>query len=1332
MTHTCKSRILPSSIDYPQNLPIVAKKDWIIRLLAEHRVIVIAGTTGSGKSTQIPKMCVEAGKGRKGFIGCTQPRRIAAIALAKQVGKELGARWQHIVGYKIRFDDTTTPDTVIKFLTDGMLLAEAQQDRFLKSYEVIIIDEAHERSLNIDILIGMLRQIIAAREDLTVIISSATIDPSKFADAFSESLGSEVPIVEIPSKLYPVEVIYRPWEDAGETEEWNYVDHAVDVVEELIKGEKQFPFRGDILVFMPTERDIRETVQKLGERDLSGTRVYPLYARQASWEQEKIFQPAGHRKIIIATNVAETSLTIPNVSFVVDTGLARISHYSPRTGIRALPVLPISRASADQRKGRCGRTGPGVCIRLYSEEDYLGRQEFTPPEIKRTNLSEVILRMLALEFEDVESFPFLDPPHRSAIREGFVTLRQLGAINDKNELTSLGRSMARFPLDPRLSRIIIEAKRRKALKEVLIIVSALNIQDPRKRPFGEEDYADKAHAIFADPRSDFLSLLNIWKTFQREVESGMSKTRQREWCRRHYLSYRVMREWISIYEELSGILEELEDPYYGKKRSQNLEEVENAVPDYKDIHCSLLTGFLCASGGMVAIHEGKGRYRGGRDRELFIFPGSFVKKNPSWIMAAEVVETSRVFARYVAEIEPQWVEEVGGHLCRYAYKDPHWDSKRGAVVASEKVTYQGLPVVEDRPVLYGRINPREAREIFIMEALVDGNLGTKYPFMVHNEKIIRELRDVEERVRRRGLVGDREALFKFYSSRLPDGIFDVRTFDRFMRGAWKINDQTAGRHFSGEKTVFSGSKKSRYGRYPMDDLLRITKEDILQESLSDDLEYNFPGHIDVLGTEFSLSYRFSPGSEDDGVTVVVPISSIEIIGKAYREGVLGWIVPGYFEDKVFHILKGLPKTLRREFVPIQDAVREIIKLIRPSRILPDKSFWSVLSDAIKALRGIEVTPGELASIDIPTHLVFRFEIVDSDGKVRAAGRNLEELLNSVPRNYRDDKWEEARRRFEIRGLKEFPEQPLPDRIEIVNEPSVGIVYAYPGLVDEGREVGVSVKLFKSPIEAQCATRKGLLRLYEEALKPVIGRYASSWVIPSDLHRAAFFMLSKEGMPALNEKLKQFVIADIFSVPEMVPVSAVIWSKVSDKIEFVKKHLFVLGRERLEAVISLIEKRKAVRNKIQKYLEKSSKGLSNLTVRERMEIVMKELNDIVPPDFLSVYSLGDIRTAIGLLFCLEERVDRCYSSPEKDKAKEDSVVSYIERYDRIRKYVESHPDDFEMKEMEKKYRWLLLGYKALVFTPEAFKRRFGSGVTRNYSARVLEEVWKECQKVRHGL
>ncbi|MEJ5299966.1 MAG: ATP-dependent RNA helicase HrpA [Thermodesulforhabdaceae bacterium] len=1330
MAGLSKPRILPPSITYPPELPIVAKKDEIVRLISEHRVLVVAGTTGSGKSTQIPKMCLEAGKGLRGFIGCTQPRRIAAIALARQVARELGPDWRHIVGYKIRFQDFTTPQTVIKFLTDGMLLAEAQQDKFFSSYEVIMVDEAHERSLNIDLLIGMLRNVVSERDDLTIIISSATIDPQKFADAFSQSLGIDVPIIEIPSKLYPVDVVYRPWELDSDSDEWNYVDQAVDVVDELINMEKHPFFRGDILVFMPTERDIRETVQRLSERNLEKAQVFPLYARQASWEQERIFEPSPHRKIIVATNVAETSLTIPNISFVVDTGLARISHYSPKTGIRSLPILPISRASADQRKGRCGRTGPGVCIRLYSEEDYLTRQEFTPPEIKRSNLAEVILRMLALGLGDVESFPFLDPPHRTAIREGFLALRQLGAIDENVNLTPTGRIMARLPLDPRLSRILIEARRRKALREVLVIVAALNIQDPRKRPLGEEAVADKIHEIFADPRSDFLSLLNIWKAFHREAESGLSRSKQKEWCRRHFLSYRIMREWINVYEEIIETLEELGEL-----------ELSDTPADYEAIHCSLLSGFLGSSGGLVAMHEGRGRYRGVRDKEIFIFPGSFVKNNPPWIMAAEVVETSRIFARCVAEIDPSWIEEVGRHLCQYSYRDPHWNQKRGIVTAFEKVTYQGLPIVEDRLVSYGRINPEEARKIFIREALVEGKLGKTYPFMIHNEKILQELRNTEERIRRRGVVVDTEALVRFYDARLPQGISDARSFDRFMRCFWKTESHSGKASFpSGDENLRrktqsetnSRRRENTSERYPMDRYLRMTKDDLLKEALSEDMEYNFPGHIKIFGTEFPLTYRFSPGSDEDGITITVPLSSVDLIGRAYREGILGWTVPGYLDEKVLHVIKGLPKAIRRELIPIQDTVKEVLSYIHRPELLPQESFWVALSEALEAVRGLKISPGELAGVEIPFHLSFRIEVVDSSGKVRAAGRNVEDFLEKAPRDYQDDRWEEAKKRWERTGIKEFFDESLPDRIEIVNEPSIGTVYAYLGLVDVGKDAGVAVRLFRSPTEAQRETSRGLLRLFEEAIRPVLSKYASSWIIPQKLHQAAFFMVSNGGMPALNEKLRQFIIADVFSIPELVPISTVVWARVAEKVEFVRKHLFTLGMERLEAVLALIEKREAVRRKIQKYTERGHGVVSGNLLKERMEEVTKELDGLVPPDFLSFYRLDDVKMALGLVMCLDERVDRCYASPEKDKLKESLIAPHVEHYNRLKAYVASHPDDEDIKVMTRRFQWLLAGHKAMVFTPEAFQRRFGAGVARNYSAKVLEEEWKKCEKLRHGL
>ncbi len=1269
-------------ITYPLDFPILSRKDEIVEAIKRHRVLVIAGSTGSGKSTQIPKFCIEAGKGKKGFIGCTQPRRIAAITLARQVARELGPEGHLLVGYKIRFQDRVRKETIIKFVTDGVLLAEAQKDRLLRSYEVIIVDEAHERSLNIDLILGLLIRILSVRKDLTVIISSATIDPQKFSKAFSASLGEAVPVIEIASRLYPVEVIYKPIDPEREEEGFNYVDQAVEAVEELFYNKNLAFLGGDVLVFMPTEKDIKEAVQRLSERDLGNVKVYPLYARQPVWEQERVFKPTHHRKVIVATNVAETSITIPNISYVVDTGLARIAHYSPRSGIKSLPILPISKASAEQRKGRCGRVGPGVCIRLYSEEDYESRQDFTPPEIKRSNLSEVVLKLLYLGFSDVENFHFLDPPSRASLREAFLILRQLGAIDDRNNLTPIGRKMARLPLDPKLSRIIIEAKKRKALREVLIIVSLLSVQDPRERPHGEEELASRAHMLFADGRSDFVSFLSIWKAYHREQNQGKSKLSK--WCKENYLSYRTIQEWISVYEELVEILEEMGEL-----------ELSDTAPSYEDIHCSLLAGFVCGAGSLVAMHQGRGIYKGAKDKEIFIFPGSFVKRNPPWIMASEIVETSKIFARNVAEIDPLWIEDVAKHLCSYSYSNPHWDEKLGNVVAYEKVSFHGLTIVEGRPVAYGRINPKEAREIFIREALVGDKLGKSYPFLVHNKRLLEEIQEGEKKIRKPHFFIDEGKIFEFYNSRIPEGIWNLKSFERFLRSLPENSS-----------------------------LLYMTEEDILREIISEDLDILFPGRIYILGTEFSLIYHFGPGQEEDGVTIVVPVNALDFIKRAYFLGILEWPVPGYLEEKVQYLLKGLPKDIRKNLVPMGETIKKVVERLSYKEALPNEDFLGSLERALKEVKGIEIEPEKWKGINLPPHLVFRIEVVGSKGEKLASGRDIARIVEEVPRDYQDRMWEDAKLKWEKRGIREIPLEPIPDKIKITREPSFETLYAYPGFVDEGKN-GVALKLFKDLPEAQRATRYGLVRLIMESLKDYIQKMSVSWAIPPRLHQASFFMVGKGGMVELNEKLKIFIIVTVFEIPSVVPISSVNYGNLKNRLEEGRKNLFWKAQNVLYKVWELIEKRENLRKQIGRYIEKTKALPSG---KDRMEKIFEELEDIVPSDFLDVYTFQDIKKAIAFLEYLRIRMDRAYAFPEKDATKESAIEVWGGRYKRVLEFLKENKGEWEFIEKFNVFKWLFYGYKASLFSPEVFGKNPCLGSIKEYSSKVLEEEWKKWERL----
>lgn len=1238
---------IPGFFCYPSELPIVQKKAEVIRTLHSHRVLIVAGATGSGKSTQLPKICMEAGVRRRGLIGCTQPRRIAAISLARRVSEELGMVGSHLVGYKVRFQDRIGPKTIIKFMTDGILLTEAHRDPLFSSYDVIIVDEAHERTLNIDFIIGMLKKVLEARYDLRIIISSATIDPEKFSKAFDNA-----PVIYIPSRTYPVEVQYEPIIEIEDDEIITYVDAAVESVEKLVrKG-----VRGDMLVFMPTERDIRETVKRLKERSFYNTEIYPLYARMASWQQNRIFSPTPHRKIIVATNVAETSLTIPNIECVIDTGLARISQYSPRTGTQGLPILKISRASAEQRKGRCGRTGPGICVRLFDEEDFLERPEFTPPEIKRSNLADVILRMLYLGLGDVEDFPFLDPPPKSAVKEGYAVLKELGAIYEttvdgekKRYLTSIGKKMARLPLDPRLGRILLEAERRKALRDVLIIVSALSIQDPRERPFGEEEAADAAHAVFLDPKSDFLTLLNIWKAYQQEVESRASRSHMRSWCREHFLSFRRMQEWIAVHDEIKNILYE-----------EKLVRIKNVQADYEAIHCSILSGFLWR----VAMHEERERYRGVAGRELYLFPGTSIRGTPKWIVAAEVVETSRTFARMAAQIEPEWIEHVGRHLCTRTYFEPRWVPEKGNVMAFERILLGNLPIIEQRPIVYGKVNPEEARKIFIREALVDGKLKYQFNFMQYNRQIIKEVQEAEEKIRRRGLLVDDEKMCEFYEARIPKGIWSLRTFEKFLRDRDK------------------------------EDLLKMSRHDVLREIISDDVQGLFPGHIKVGDLEIQLKYRFSPGSEKDGVTAIIPVTRLPLLPSEPFE----WLVPGYVEEKVAQLLKGLPRDIRRRLIPLARTIKKVMEYL-PYGV---GNFWNALSEAVYRVSGVKIPAEEWKSVEIPLYLHFSFEIVDDTGKVIAAGRNLDELRCTAPPIYEDSTWKLAKMRWERECIEGFPED-IPEQIEVGVDSMGHIRLAYPGLVEE--EGRVWVRLFPSRADAMKASETGIIALIMQVLSSQIKKLSRHWMLSEKLLGVVSFMGTAR---SFQEAFILFFLRDVFGVygPQRFDMSG-LRRQVTD----ITPKLALLGMERFEKVRSVVREREAVRRKIEQYRQKHQGQIP--AVRERMDCLMVELEELVPPDFLERYRYEDMEKILRSLKALGIRIDRAYTSPEKDLEKEKVIQPFREELLKLGEQFNKRPDDMVLRSYMEKFQWMIEDYKIQVYAPEIRP-------SEKISAKILKE------------
>ena len=1072
------------AITYPEELPVSQRRDEIAAAIRDNRVVVVAGETGSGKTTQLPKICLELGRGVRGMIGHTQPRRIAARSVAERIATELGTPLGTSVGYQVRFTGRVGDTTLVKLMTDGILLAETQRDRHLLAYDTIIVDEAHERSLNIDFLLGYLTQLLPRRPDLKLIVTSATIDPQRFADHFGKAIGAPVPVVEVSGRTYPVEIRYRPLdlgelaqspvdddESIVEEEPRDQVTAICDAVDELaLEGD------GDVLVFLSGEREIRDTADALrrrnAERVQAGTmEILPLFARLSTAEQMRVFAPHTGRRVVLATNVAETSLTVPGIRYVVDPGTARISRYSQRLKVQRLPIEPISQASANQRAGRCGRTSDGICIRLYSEQDYLARPEFTDPEILRTNLASVILRMAALGLGDVSTFPFVEPPDRRSVRDGVLLLQELGAFatqpatdprdghrtdghrtddrrrNERREgrrtpLTRLGARLAELPLDPRLGRMVLEAEANGCLREVLVITAALSIQDPRERPLEHQQAADEKHARFRDPESDFLTLLNLWR-YLREKQRELSSNQFRKLCRTDFLNYLRVREWQDLESQLREVVAGM-----GVTVPAHLPE----QTDPTRVHTALLSGLLSHIGlrdleqrsgrGGTPTKPGERRprpgveYLGARGAKFAIFPGSaLARKNPTWVMAAELVETSRLWARQVARIEPQWAEKLAGHLVKRSYSEPHWEASQGSVVAIEKVTLYGLPLATDRKVHYGRIDPVLSRELFIRHALVEGDWQTRHSFFHDNRKLLDEVAELEHRARRRDIVADDETLFAFYDARIGAEVVSARHFDQWWK---RVRADTP-------------------------DLLTLTRELLVKPGAGVSTA-DFPDHWQQGPHRWALSYQFEPGTAADGVTVHIPVTSLAQIS---AEG-FDWQVPGLRRELITALLRSLPKPLRRNVVPVPDYAAALHAAL-PST--PDGLLVDALAATLRGLTGVQVARSDWDLGKVPDHLRITFRVEEADGTVLAEGKDLAALRRQLEPES-SQAVAEATADVTRTGLTQWHPGTL---AQVVSRRRAGHqVTAYPALVDEKHSVGVRV--FSSPAEQAAAMATGTRRL----------------------------------------------------------------------------------------------------------------------------------------------------------------------------------------------------------------------------------------------------------------
>ncbi|MFJ6074757.1 ATP-dependent RNA helicase HrpA [Streptomyces sp. NPDC093065] len=1034
------------AVSYPEQLPVSQKKDEIAAAIRDHQVVIVAGETGSGKTTQIPKICVELGRGVRGMIGHTQPRRIAARTVAERVADELDTPLGETVGWKVRFTDQVNPQsTFIKLMTDGILLAEIQTDRELRAYDTIIIDEAHERSLNIDFLLGYLAQLLPKRPDLKVVITSATIDPERFSRHFGDA-----PIVEVSGRTYPVEVRYRPLlEEDGEDADRDQITAITDAVEELM-GEG----KGDILVFLSGEREIRDTADALekkytraGGANWHSTEVLPLYARLSHAEQHRVFQQHTGRRIVLATNVAETSLTVPGIKYVIDPGFARISRYSHRTKVQRLPIEPVSQASANQRKGRCGRTSDGICIRLYSEDDFNARPEFTDAEILRTNLASVILQMTAAGLGDIEKFPFIDPPDHRNIRDGVQLLQELGALDPaqkdvRKRLTDTGRKLAQLPVDPRLARMVLEADKNGCVREVMVIAAALSIQDPRERPAEKQAQADQQHARFKDETSDFLAFLNLWR-YVREQQKERGSSSFRRMCKQEYLNFLRIREWQDIYTQLRTV---------AKQMGIHLNDAEDAAPDDR-VHVSLLAGLLSHvgmkdvkdAGGEGGRSTGKNEYLGARNAKFAIFPGSALfKKPPRFVMSAELVETSRLWARVNAKIEPEWVEPLAGHLLKRTYSEPHWEKDQAAVMAYEKVTLYGVPIVAQRKVNYGRIDPEVSRELFIRNALVEGDWRTHHKFFADNRRLLTEVEELEHRARRRDILVDDETLFDFYDQRVPEHVVSGAHFDSW----WK------------------------HKRHEQPDFLDFEREMLINEKAGAVTKDDYPDSWRQGPLKFRVTYQFEPGADADGVTVHVPL---QVLNQVTDEG-FDWQIPGLREQVVTELIRSLPKPVRRNYVPAPNYAQKFL-----DRAVPLQEPLTVtMARELKRMVGVPFDAEDFDWAKVPDHLKITFRIVDERRRKLAEDKDLEALKLRLRPKARKALSQAAAATAERSGGESLERTGLTDwtigtLTRVFETRRAGQpVKAYPALVDDGDTV--SVRLFDTEAEQAQAMWRGTRRL----------------------------------------------------------------------------------------------------------------------------------------------------------------------------------------------------------------------------------------------------------------
>ncbi|MEU8369763.1 ATP-dependent RNA helicase HrpA [Micromonospora tulbaghiae] len=1201
------------AITYPPQLPVSERKDDIAAAIRDHQVVIVAGETGSGKTTQLPKICLELGRGITGLIGHTQPRRLAARTVADRIADELGTELGDVVGYKVRFTDQVGDNSLVKLMTDGILLAELQTDRMLRQYDTLIIDEAHERSLNIDFILGYLKQLLPRRPDLKVVITSATIETDRFAKHFADADGNPAPVVEVSGRTYPVEVRYRPLVEVTEAEEEDEADEenvrdqiqAIgDAVEELAA---EGP--GDILVFLSGEREIRDTADALGKlvqkkRALLGTEILPLYARLSTAEQHRVFAAHSNRRVVLATNVAETSLTVPGIKYVVDPGTARISRYSSRLKVQRLPIEPVSQASANQRKGRCGRTSDGICIRLYDEQDFTSRPEFTDPEILRTNLASVILQMTSIGLGDVAAFPFIDPPDRRNVADGVNLLHELGALDPAEtdpakRLTALGRRLAQLPVDPRLARMVLEGERNGCATEVVVIAAALSIQDPRERPADKQAQADQAHARFADKESDFVAYLNLWRHL-REKQRELSSSAFRRMCKAEYLNYLRVREWQDIVSQLRQVLRTSDK---GEGRRGAGADLPEEI-DTPKVHQSLLPGLLSHLGLKDAQ---KHEYLGARGAKFGIFPGSALfKKPPRWVMAAELVETSRLWGRVAGRVEPEWVEPLAQHLVKRSYSEPHWEKKQAAVMAYEKVTLYGIPLVTSRKVNFGRIDAGLSRELFIRHALVEGDWQTHHQFWRDNQKLLTEIEELENRARRRDILVDDETIFAFYDQRIPAEVVSGRHFDSW----WK-------------KT-----------RREQPDLLTFTRELLVNDGRGGVDEEDYPDEWRADGVTLPLTYTFDPTAPTDGVTVDIPLP---LLNQVPAES-FDWQVPGLREELVIALIRSLPKPVRRNFVPVPDYARAALAAITPG----EEPLLAALTRQLRRMTGVTVPADAWDLSRLPPHLRVTFRVLGDDDKPVAEGKDLPALQRELRQEVRQVV-AAAAPEVARTGLTEWSIGTLPRTIEQVRAGFA--VTAYPALVDEGATVGV--KVFDSAAEQEAAHWAGTRRLLR-LTTPSPAKF-----LQGRLSNEAKLALSRNphgSVPELIEDAAGAAIDKLIGDAGGPAWDAEGFAALRDKV-------------RADLVDTVVEVMERVRRVLASAyaVEQRLGATRNLAVVAALADIRNQLTGLVHKGFVTETGYARLPDVLRYLTAIERRLDRLPGNPQRDKSQQDRVAAVQKEY-----------------------------------------------------------------------